>query len=527
LSDHNPSASLLTDGRASRLIAKFERLSPFLLGLVILYSLAKNLVESESVALWGDEIITLMIARQPRPSSLWTALARGADGQPPLFYLIEHLFIGLISNPHIALRLPSILAFCCTLACVYAFVRERTSNWQALICSVVLLNTTLYSTYAVQARPYSLVVAALAIAMVCYQRASRNYWVLLLFLSLALAVSFHYYAVFALGAFSAAEAVFYLAARKWRPGVWLAIFFAGFPLIVCWPLLAGQRHVFGEHFWAHAKLSSLLATYGDFFQLPTSWGVGFTAVLALSLIVEDQKLEIPGKTNGPRESFLLHEHTLLLALLGMPFVVFVVARLMHGGFLARYVLWVIPVMVIMLGLAFRKIRWRSQLVLMTFLLAAVAAREAFSLNSLHGRVGKIASPAAPVEELVRLAGYSDLPVVMWADYFEISYYASPDLAKRLVAVTDPQSAITYIGTDTVDKLYIVLGDYSSSKVCSFASFAATHNAFLLYSASFSDAQGTTVFYDWWVPKLLKDGYSLQTVAADGNRRVYLVRSPAP
>src|SRR5262249_50282681 len=108
------------------LLARLDRLSPALLGLVIAYSLVKSIVEAASTALWDDEVFTLILARQQQASVVWRALSRGADGQPPLFYLIEHAFLGLAANPHIALRLSSILAFCCTVALVFTFVRKRT-----------------------------------------------------------------------------------------------------------------------------------------------------------------------------------------------------------------------------------------------------------------------------------------------------------------------------------------------------------------------------------------------------------------
>jgi len=527
LSDPNPANSLLSDGQASRLLARLDRLAPVLLGLVIAYSLVKSIVESASTALWGDEVFTLILARQPQASVVWRALSRGADGQPPLFYLIEHAFLGLAGNPHIALRLPSILAFCCTLVLVYAFMRKRTSEGPALVCAIFLLHSSLYSTYVLDARPYSMVVAAFAAAMVCYQRASKFRWTVLLFLSLTLAVCLHYYAVFAPGAFAVAEAFYFLRERKLRAGVWLAILCSGLPLIAFWPLLRVQRSVLGEHFWARPKLSVLLATYGDFFQLPVSLGIGFAAILALSLIIVEPETQIPEENSGASKGGRSHENVLLLALLGMPFAVFAVSRLAHGAYLDRYVLWVTLAMTMALGCSFLHMRRRSQVALMICLLAAVGVREAYSLYSLKGRVGKIDSPAASVEKLVRTAGNPELPVVVWADYFEISYYAAPELAKRLVTVTDPKSALAYMGTDSVDKLYNVLADYSPAKVCEFNSFAATHPAFLLYSTSFSDTQGSTLFYDWWVPRLVKDGYSLSTVAAEGNRRVYLVRAPSP
>jgi hypothetical protein len=520
------SVSPLTDCQVTSLVATFDRLSPVLFGFLILYIFVKGLAEAASTALWGDELFTLALAHQPRASILWNALAHGADGQPPLYYLVERIFAAVITNPHIALRLPSVIAFCCTVACVYVFVRRHASCGQALVCAAALLNTDLYVRYAVQARPYSLAVACIALAMVCYQRASAPLWAFLLFFSLSLAVSLHYYAVFALGAFAAAEAAFYWTQHKLRAGAWLAIFCGGLPLVVFWPLVNAQKQIYGQHFWAQPRLFATLAAYGSFFGLPTFIGISLVAVLGLGLVATEKWSSIAARDFASLTDSQFHEHVLILTLLLMPFIVFLAARFAHGGFLTRYVLWVTVAVAVLLGHFLpRMSRW-SFLVLAVSLFLAVAGQEAQSLYSLRGRIGKIVSPASSVEKLVASAGRPDLPVVVWADYFVISYYASREYEKRMVAFTDPTSAIAYIGTDTSDKLFSLMGGYGPFKVYDFASFASTHRSFLLYSSALnSPQQGTTFFYDWWVPKLLHNGYSLQLVAAEGDTRMYLVCSP--
>jgi hypothetical protein len=523
----NPTQFSLTDEQVSPLFSQFERASPYLLGFLILYSFLMGLAKAASTPFWNDEILTWTIVHQPSVSVLWRALVQGADTQPPLYYLIERLFVNFITNTHVALRLPSILAFCCTLACVFVFARKRGGAGLAAISMAILWNTILYDNYAVEARTYSLSVAAVAFAMVCYQRASSVLWTVFLGLSLALSVALHYYAIFALGSFVLAEEVYYLSARKLRIGVWLAIFAGALPLIGFWPLLSEQRRLLGQHYWAPPKLSYTLGTYGDFFQLPVSLGIGFAGLLALSLFLKGPWTEILSEKSFPGKASLLHEHALLLGMLGMPFVVFVVTRITHGGFLDRYVLWASLPMVLIPSYVLPRFRALSFLVLAVFLLAA-AAREVLTLNSLRSHVGRIMSPAASVERLVSTAGNPDLPVVVGTnnDYVQLSYYASPEWAKRFVAIEDPASAVAYIGTDSSDIELPILAKYGPFNVYDFAAFAATHHEFLLYSTSESATAGPFGFYDRWVPKLLDDGYSLRVVAAEGNRRVYLVHSSA-
>ena len=523
----NTATTLLREEQTSSLIEKFERTSSVILGLVILYSFVMGLAKVASTPLWNDEIITWDLVRQPNVSILYKALARGADGQPPLFYMVEKPFSAVIANLHIALRLPSILAFCATLACVYAFAKRRGGSGLGVICVFILMNTSLYGTYATEARPYSLVAACLALALVCYQRAPALLWTPLLGLSLALSTALHYYAVFALVAFALAEAVFCLSARKLRIGVWTAVFCGAIPVLVYLPLITEQRRALTGHIWAPAKLSTALSAYGNFFSLPVSLGIGFAGLLALSMVLRGSGKEIPGEEYENRGDVPLQEQVLLLGLLGMPFFVYAVARVMHGGFLDRYVLWAVLAMVVIPSYTLPRFRTQSFLVLAVFFLAA-ATKDVFTLNSLRNHIGRIDSPASSVEQLVNAAGSPKLPVVVGSnnDYIELSYYASPGVAKRLVAIEDRESAVAYIGTDSSDRELPVLADYVALQVYDFHSFAAKNREFLLYSASESATSGPFGFFDRWVPKLLKDGYSLSTVAAEGNRRIYLVRAPA-
>lgn len=510
----------------SPLVARLQSQAPFLLGLLLVYVFVKGLAQSALTPISGDETFTLELARETRASVLWHALLRGADGQPPLFYLIERFFLHVTSNAQIALRLPSLLAFCCTATCLYLFVRKRAGSFQALLCAVLLLNTTLYLIFAIQARPYSLVAAGVAFAMVCYQRAPNPFWTCLLFVSLALAVSLHYYAIFAVGAFIAAEAAFYFTARKIRAGVWLAILGGGMPLLVFWPLLQAQKQMFAQHFWAQPTLSGALIAYSSFLLLPSFLGLALAVVIGLGLLKAEIVSLFSKKDAVPREDVRIQEVVLLLAILAMPFALSLAARIAHGGFVERYVIWVTVGVAAGVGYLLPRFSKSGLAALAAFLFVATAAQEVRALHSLKLRAASTAeSPDAPVRRLLRSAGHEDLPVVLWGGYTDICYYAAPDVAKRLVTITDPASAVDYMGTDTVEKLAAAMASYSVCRAVDFGSFAPTERVFLLYTSDFSAPQATTVFYDWWVPKLVKDGYFLQLLAAEGNARIYLVRAP--
>jgi Dolichyl-phosphate-mannose-protein mannosyltransferase len=170
------------------------------LAAVIIYALVRAAACAAKRPFDCDELSTRLVSQLPGLSAIWKALNQGLDGQPPFYYLAVQSVARLVPNEHVGYRLLSVVAFAATLVLVYVFVKTRSGALAALISVFLLLMTELFGFYAFQARPYMLLVACTAAAMVCYQRAASGAWVAGLFLSLSLASVVHYYAVFPLAA---------------------------------------------------------------------------------------------------------------------------------------------------------------------------------------------------------------------------------------------------------------------------------------------------------------------------------------
>ena len=196
-----------------------------------IYSVVRNLMQAAVRPLWFDEILTQVVSRQPNFTAIWNALKSGVDGNPPLFYLIERVASHFSSNEMLAFRLVSALAFACTFICLYIFVQRRCGARVAFICAVLIFVTPLNNKYSLEARPYSLLVACLAFALVCYQRLPTARWTVGLLLSLSLAESLHYYAVLACFPFFLAEIVQVIATSQVRYWVWLSLFVSLIPAL--------------------------------------------------------------------------------------------------------------------------------------------------------------------------------------------------------------------------------------------------------------------------------------------------------
>lgn len=497
---------------------RFDQAVPYVLSILTAYVVLKGIWVAATTPYWYDEVLTWVLARRPDLPALSNALKAGIDGEPPAFYLVEKLFAALVPNEHIAFRLPSIVAFACVLICVFFFVRTRRGSWHALICTSVLLLTPLQYVYAVEARPYSLFAACIALALVCYQRAAATVWVLLLGLSLGLAECFHYYAVFAVIPFLLAEAVLSLQTRRLRWTVWLALLFAFLPLAASWQILSAFKAHAGVHLWAKPTFARLGATIGAVFNVPPNVGLIVAAVGSLASLAGVVFLTARGIRSEPVAAPFLHELVLVISLLNLPIIVFLAAKFLHGGFLGRYA---VPAMLGIppaIAYVFPRLHARSVSILAAYLALLIGARDvAFWITDGMHPVG-VTSPDSFVESFVTSAGRPNLPVVFSSglDYLPIAHYAPPDWAKRFFAVVDAPTAIDYVGSDTIDYVLLELPSYIPLQVEPFSAFAARHPVFLLYSGD------ETNEFDWWPKRLKHDGDSVQVLATSGGRKIYLV-----
>jgi hypothetical protein len=514
----------------SRFALDVERISPYLLGIFIVYAFVRNLFQAATKALWYDELCTLIIARQERISTIFNALKHGADGQPPAYYLAERFVAAFVGNENIALRLLSILGFSCVLLCLFELIRQRRGNVVALFCASIPLLTVVYGTYAAEARPYSLVLACISFALICYQRTPARRWTFLLGASLVLAESFHYYSVLAFLPFIAAEMAVLLFERKLRRGVWLALGCGFLPLAVSWPMLSVQRSIFSQHFWALPSLHTADVSYAVYLHTSISHGLiilGVAVLAVLGKMLYEQRHK--GSGERPVGAFL-REPILILVFLILPFITFVATTLGHGGMTEYYSLPTVLGFPLAAAYCLPGLEGRSPKLFfaftLLFLIYSLLPVETQFWSS-HGLNARFYSPADPVVEFVSKAGHEDLPVVVSDvhDFMQLAHYASPEWRSRFVLIADPPQAVLYDGSDTGDKQLQILRSYYPLQIYDFEEFVAKNPVFLLYS---SKGGG---YGDWWPRKFKHDGYVMTPAVVkpksehDYFHRVFLVARP--
>jgi len=489
-----------------------SRYAPALLAALLVYAFVRSVVASGTKPYWYDELLTRLVVSRGSWAGMMEAVRAPLDTQPPLFYLVERAATHLVQNQELAYRIPSALAMVVTLLCVYAYVRRARGAMLGLLCAFFCLMTSVFRYFAEEARPYSLLVACTALALVCYQRAERGRWVVLLGCVFALAESLHYLAVLMMVPFGLAELWAVYASRRARWRVWLAFLAGPIALIPWWGILRLNQAYYGPH---HVSLSftfiDISHVYSDFFLLstPIATAIAFTAILAVVATTEWKEF----RTARREQAGEVQEAILLIGLALLPFTGYVFARVTHSGLMSRYVLPGVLGIVLGLGYALGRSSRRSVLLVSAFLVCAVALDELHFWRFAKQESREVANEGKVEADFIESAGYRDLPVVIPnGDVLWMARYAFPNAPERLVYLTDDH--------DTVDKGMTQAKKYVAMQVWEAGKFAASHARFLVFMRS-PDPN-----LRWITEKHVPAGAKVEQVASDGIRELDLVEPAA-
>ncbi|MET8833465.1 glycosyltransferase family 39 protein [Micromonospora sp. NPDC004540] len=222
--------------------------------------------------IWRDELATLDAARL-RLGELYD-LVQHRDLVLLPYYLGMHFWVRLFGDSEVALRLPSAIAVAVAAALTTVQGRMLYGPRVGLLAGALVGLLPTVTRYGQEARPYGLVIAAVALAGVFVvrgtQRHSRAVWAWYA-ASLALAGYLHLIALVVLVAHGVLVALHARGTRRWQPVAWwLGATAAGLaalsPLVL---LSAGQR---GQIAWIKPVPPAELSDW--VLGLPGSIGVG-------------------------------------------------------------------------------------------------------------------------------------------------------------------------------------------------------------------------------------------------------------
>jgi Dolichyl-phosphate-mannose-protein mannosyltransferase len=301
--------------------------------LTTFYLVTSIYIASRSL-LWFDEIFTVLIARLPHWTTIWTALAHAVDSQPPSYYVLVRVFDKLLGHSEMAVRLPSALALAAGMLITFDCARRLADGLHGLV-AVSVLTCSFLPFYGYEARPYAIyfMLAAMALWVWTNTRNDSSLSAIVFGAVFFLGVTIHYYFFLCLVPYMLWEISRW---RPWRPPS---------PKLV-----AG---IIGVTVPA-ALLSSLILSYARLFSVgfaggnPSFWFLGQTfpdlfpnGLLLLALVMvwialvnaNDESVVLPPMRPGEAVGWLS---------LCIPLAGFVVAELKTNAFASRYFVGALP-----------------------------------------------------------------------------------------------------------------------------------------------------------------------------------------
>jgi 4-amino-4-deoxy-L-arabinose transferase-like glycosyltransferase len=454
--------------------------------------------------LWYDELFTYHLARLPGVAEIWSELAHGTDLLPPLNHVLTQASIGALGDNSVALRLPAIIGFWVMCLCVFRFALRWCAPLFALLALLLPLTTTAFRVYAIEARPYGLVLGFTGLALVCWQEAARGRgrpWSLFgLAASLATAVSAHYYAVLLLIPLGLGE-----LARLWRRRradvpLWLALLTGLVPLVFFLPLIRGAREYSvgfqgGNAYWEATWMFYHSVLEAN--QLPLL--VLLTAAVFLPVVQASRLRGHAGETPDPRQATgpaqPQHELVAVAALVLLPVFAVLLGRTITNAYYHRYAISaVIGISLVLTLAAFRASRGSPVFASLALfvLLGWVGVQASQTWKKLEGQQS---GQLSACEHLLK-HNPDGLPVAVTSPihFMMLTHYAPPELAERLVYVASPELSMKYHGTKDTELALSKVQPLTGLKVVDYQTFTSENRQFLLYEAEY-----------WLLQALLADG----------------------
>ena len=130
--------------------------------------------------LWMDEVLAVWTIRLPTAGMIWSAIYHGAEFSPPTYHLLLHSLSRIAGSSYLVLRVPSILWPCSLPRSAFFLLRRHVQLAAAAFAVPFIVLGDLY-VFAIQVRPYALVVVCFALAILLWDVLEYS---LLLFASL-------------------------------------------------------------------------------------------------------------------------------------------------------------------------------------------------------------------------------------------------------------------------------------------------------------------------------------------------------
>lgn len=451
--------------------------------------------------LWNDEVITAVVVRLKHFSSIWNALQKGADAQPPAYYWLSTWLPSGSENPEFWLRVPAVIGFLVLIVSVFLFMYSAKGPAAAIVSAAVLISSEgLY--YASEARPYGALLGSLGLAAFLWQRRKQgdqsSATLIGLIFVLTIACALHYFGIFAAMIFGLAEISLGTTSRRPDWKLLLSLPVTLVPLLCAERLIRGEHNQYGTAFWARPSWRTFFGAYKFSFSMPTiSFGTLFrfhgadinighllpVIFLVTVLAVLFFRARRGGGAPGPNLRVVPPELVLGISFLFLPVVVGS-ASLVTGAFTERYAIGSLIGTAVVFGWVMTAVgdrfAYSVAFILALFLLLHQTLPDIRRMAELmHGRTAT-AIARADLSPIFRRAR-SDEPLVIPDGhlFLEATQYADVAVRHNLVYLQDHALALQFAGADTSEATNDGIRPYIDIRLKPPIAFLAKYNRFLM------------------------------------------------
>jgi hypothetical protein len=484
-----------------------------LCGVSILYLGLTCLIASRKL-MWFDELFTYYIATLPHVSDIWSALLAG-EPNPPLLYLTTRASFALFGINHISIRLPEVLGFWVMSLCLFQFVSTRSSALYGFVAMLFPLVTGA-GHYATEARSYALILGFSGLSLLCWQAAAEGYArkraLTGLAVSLAAAVSSHYYAILLFVPLVIGEGVRSRSLRRLDLPIWLSFSAAMTPLLLFLPLIARAK-TFSATFWAKPSWGQCFTFYMGFLAPSLVPLVPVFILLVLYSMSDPTTARRQTQVSGPPLPW--YEIAAAFGFMAIPVVAVLLAQLVTGAFTPRYALPSGIGFSILLAAAAASVPAGRALIGVALVLSVCGAFVGKELSYYRSDLVPASLVPMSTSKFLQSEREHDLPIVA-SDSFtfmELGHYAPRELAARLVYLADPGLSLHYLDDDSDDRALLALKPWFPFKIERYGPYMASQRRFLVYGS---------LGGNWLLSELIAADMRIELRGRNANKLLFLI-----
>jgi hypothetical protein len=331
--------------------------------------------------------------------------------------------------------------------------------------------------------------------------------------SLAAAVSSHYYAVLLLFPLATGEATRSISLRRLDLPIWGAFGSGLIPLFLFLPLIQESIKQ-AAIFWARPHWRSALEFYYSLLSPALLPLVVMLVLAGLYATAHPSRSSNHGKEELPTPPF--HEIAAAIGFIALPVVVFVLAVLFTGAMTHRYVLSSVIGFSVLFAFAAYTLSYRHAIVGVGLLISLCGGFMMAQVRDFRN-ISAASSYQTKSYELLESDSEKKVPIVAsdLNTFTMLGHYGPAEITSRLVYLADPQASLRHLGHSSVDQGILDLRSWFRLRVEEYGPYIASQERFLVYG-------GVDPGWVWLLSELTLADFRIELRGRNKNSFLFLV-----